>query len=88
MSATIKSKVKTITTSKYTLALTGKDIVMLLRGEFTAVPEVPMPDVPANAKVSFHVPGGGDWSHVDVSIDSETPIYVEWETTEQNQFGS
>lgn len=30
-------------------------------------------------RVSFRVPGGGDWSHVSIEVDDENPIECEWE---------
>lgn len=38
-------------------------------------------NIPANAKVTVHVPGGGDWSHCDLEIE-EHPINVSWDETE------
>lgn len=37
--------------------------------------------VPSDAKITVHVPGGGDYSHSDLDIN-EHPITVTWSTTE------
>lgn len=34
--------------------------------------------VPANARIYFSVPGGGDWSNTDIDIDKDNPISIEW----------
>lgn len=41
--------------------------------------------VPADAKVWFNVPGGGDWSSCDIAIDNDNPITVRWETVEEDE---
>lgn len=43
-------------------------------------------NLPANARIFFAVPGGGDWSNIDIDISGENPICVEW-TTEEQQHG-
>lgn len=35
--------------------------------------------IPANARVTVHVPGGGDWSSTALDIDKDTPLRIEWE---------
>jgi hypothetical protein len=39
-------------------------------------------DVPANARVSFEVPCGGDWSGYMLDVDKDHPIHVTWTTSE------
>jgi hypothetical protein len=34
--------------------------------------------LPANARLYFHVPGGGDWSNGDVDISKDNPIHISW----------
>lgn len=38
--------------------------------------------VPDNAKITFSVPGGGDWSSCDIDVDKDSPVVVTWEETE------
>lgn len=41
-------------------------------------------DVPRNAEVFIHVPGGGDWSNMNLDVDSDSPLTITWtETTTQ-----
>lgn len=35
-------------------------------------------DAPAHAEVYVSIPGGGDWSNMDLTIDKDTTITVEW----------
>ena len=64
--------------SRVTLSLTADDVVNLL------IEKGYLKDSHGNEKVVFHVPGGGDWSHMDVDIDQDNPICVSYEinTTE------
>lgn len=39
-------------------------------------------NVPDNAVVKFHVPGGGDWSNMDLDICEDTPLLISWTDTE------
>lgn len=32
--------------------------------------------IPKTAKVSYTVPGGGDWSHMDAPVDKKNPVTV------------
>lgn len=34
------------------------------------------PNIPTDAEITFRVPGGGDWSNMDVDIDQRNPIQV------------
>lgn len=72
MSITIMTA--TTTEQKHSIELTGALLITLLREAGAAVPR--------DAAVTFHVPGGGDWSHTDVQICAENPIYIEWKTVE------
>lgn len=33
---------------------------------------------PENASVTFHVPGGGDWSNRDVDVDDFNHVKLSW----------
>lgn len=60
--------------TKYYVTVSNDDIVeyLKLKGH----------DVPGDCKVSFRVPGGGDWSGMDVDIDDDTPVQAHWEVSE------
>ena len=62
MKPTIIKVVKTVT--QVTAVITADNI----RSAF---------DLPADAKISFDVPGGGDWSNTRLGID-EYPLTAEW----------
>jgi len=51
-----------------TLKITGSQIVEALRRNGY--------DILADARIEFHVPGGGDWSNRDVGIDADNPLVV------------
>ena len=72
----IKTTITTVTqtTRKCQIELTGEQIAQMLRNHPA------FSGIPANATISFHVPGGGDWSHMSIDIDDENPVYVEWKT--------
>lgn len=38
-------------------------------------------DIPADARVEFDVPGGGDWSNTSIDIDDQNPLVITWEET-------
>lgn len=69
----LESSVPLIQKRSNRLALNSEDIIRMLRTRFT---------IPDNAKVFIHVPGGGDYSNMDLDVDEETPLQVSWETPE------
>lgn len=66
----IKSEAIVTTDQKWSIELTGTMLVDMLRTAGHAIPK--------DAAVSFHVPGGGDWSHMSIDVDAENPLYIEW----------
>jgi hypothetical protein len=69
----------TVTTArKFRVTLTAEHLLAMLASQGQQIPDA--------ATVSFHVPGGGDWSNTSIKIDEENPIYIEWktETVEQS----
>lgn len=69
----MKGKIATTTDTRqtFTITLTGSDIIELLRLAGHKVPE--------RAEVSFHVPGGGDYSNMAVDVEEESPVVIRWE---------
>lgn len=57
--------------------LTAEDIVL---GNIIALP------IPEGVtyKVYVSIPGGGDWSCMNLDIDKNTPVIVEWEEIHEN----
>lgn len=72
----VEKNVTTTRVEKFDLQLDTKLLHQLLRNAGV--------DVPANARVYFAVPGGGDWSNTDIDIDAGHPIYVSWEKVEES----
>jgi hypothetical protein len=70
----IKITTTTQRTERFRIELTGNDITKMLRNH----PR--FSDIPDRATISFHIPGGGDWSNTSIKIDDENPIYIEWQT--------
>lgn len=42
-------------------------------------------NLPIDAEVTFRVPGGADWSGLDVGVDDENPVTVSWEERERRE---
>ncbi|OXE37512.1 MAG: hypothetical protein CGW95_00950 [Phenylobacterium zucineum] len=40
-------------------------------------------DVPPTAKVTFYVPGGGDYSNETLDVDRDNPVTVSWQYVEE-----
>jgi hypothetical protein len=68
--------IKTVT-RRYKLKLSDTDIIDLLQGKQRCQ------NVPDNAVVTFHVPGGGDWSNTTMEVCSANPVTVEWTVTSE-----
>lgn len=61
------------TTEEHVLKLNHKDILTLLAAGAGV-------DVPYNADVIVHTPGGGDWSNMDLDVDDSCPVTIRWRT--------
>lgn len=66
---------ETTTVRERCIELTGDDIRGLLRDKLGI-------EIPASAKVSVMVPGGGNWANTDLEIDKDRPLEVVWTETE------
>lgn len=69
----------TTTVTQTVINLTGKDVAELLSKSGI--------DIPSNAAIEFHVPGGADWSNTAFDIDAEHPITVSWSETVHSHDG-
>lgn len=70
------NKSSRIETEKHTTyTLSGSDILKMFEKYFGE-------DVPPDAEVVFTVPGGGNWSGLDVDIDEDHPVLIKF--TERN----
>lgn len=38
-------------------------------------------EVPSDASCHVSIPGGGDWSNIDLEINADVPLVVSWEIT-------
>jgi hypothetical protein len=52
--------------------------VTVMRGALTAAQIRKAFNIPDNASITVHVPGGGDWSSTDLEVEK---LDVEWTTT-------
>lgn len=66
----MKIKENTRTTSHKELQVTGLNLYQLLLDAGY--------DIPDNYEMIIRVPGGGDWSNMDLDIDKTNPIKVSW----------
>lgn len=69
------STTRTIKTNN-TLQVTNTDLIAALN---RANPDLKIPD---GARVYVSIPGGGDYSSMNLDIDGDCPITVSWETVE------
>lgn len=69
LTADLKTETKTTTTSKHSLELSGADIKRHL-------------GLPSNARIEVRVPGGGDWSNMDLDLNAGHTLDISWETVE------
>jgi hypothetical protein len=69
----IKVKKTITTTTEHELALNNKDILEALHQMGYVIPD--------GAVASFFVPGGGDSSNMEIEIDDENPISINWTVT-------
>ncbi len=70
----VKVVTVTTTTQRHEISLSNVDIVRLLQANGH--------DVPDDASIVVHIPGGGDWSHTDLPIGDDSNVIVAWVTEE------
>ena len=58
---------------KHTVGLDGKSILAMLCAELGI-------EIPVGATITFAVPGGGDYSNMDLDVDADSPVIVQWST--------
>lgn len=63
-----KQTVKTET--EFCLALDREDILLALQKVGY--------DISPDAEMYIRMPGGGDWSNMDLDVSSEMPLFVKW----------
>lgn len=66
-----RHEVVVTTTTKTTAKITRKDLIEAF-------------DLPPDARITMHVPGGGDWSNTDLTVGEEGDVFVEWEKSTVN----
>lgn len=72
-----KKETLVVTTQKHRLEMNRIDI----RHALTSAGY----EIPHDASIYVHVPGGGDWSNSDLHIDKACPVVVTWETTREEK---
>ncbi len=72
--AEVKVDVKTTTTKSHRASINKEQLLAALK--LLGI------ECPSSADVCVHVPGGGDWSNMALSIDNDCQIQVSWKTTE------
>lgn len=77
----IPRRVRTTTTEETELEVDAADIRKWL-GQAIGI------TIPDDATVTVSVPGGGDWSHATLDIDSRCPITVTWTKTTESGDGA
>lgn len=74
----MKTTTKTVKTIKQRVELTGNDILKLMASTI----KLPTGAVLKSATVKIEIPSGGDYSNMDLEIDSKTPVIAEYEIEE------
>lgn len=70
------------TTTHFRLELSARELIDLVNGSLpTSLLPTPV-SIPRSAEVTVHVPGGGDWSNTDLTIDNDLPVVITWEMKE------
>lgn len=72
---------KKIITAEHTIELDSSAIRDMLNEQGAEIPE------DAEVRIFVGVPGGGDWSNMDLSITKDCPVRVEWRTAETTDGG-
>jgi len=72
----IKTVQHVTTTSKHTIEIHEEHLRKFLKAEGY--------DLPREAEIVFRVPGGGDWSGLDIDIDLHNPIHITWTETNES----
>jgi hypothetical protein len=75
----LTTKITTTVTKVHNCSLGKAEILQLLSQQLGKT-------IPSNATVNVRVPGGGDWSDMDLDIE-ESPVQVSWaeETTSEKK---
>jgi len=66
----MKKKEETLVSTTTTIKLNAEDLMELLHASGITFHSN------SHYDISFHVPGGGDWSHQDINISNDDPITV------------
>lgn len=66
----MKRSKRTVTTTEHRLEFTADDLRRAL-------------DLPSKASLHVRVPGGGDWSSMNLGVDEATPLVATWDDTSE-----
>ena len=67
-------KLQITTTKNYSMTFSRVEFIHLLNGESNRVHA----RIPADAKVTVEIPGGGDWSNQTLNLDDVSGVTVSW----------
>lgn len=82
MELTASKTVKIVRTEEQSIEIDEHQLHQMIQAAGIKIPDK------AVVRIYFAVPGGGDWSNIDIDIDAKNPIRVEWRlTTEENGHG-
>lgn len=71
----LETKRTTEVTEDNILTLTGSELLGVVNHMLTAQGK---PQVPPDAEVYVTIPGGGDYSNMDLDIDKDMPVKIRW----------
>ena len=63
---------------KITSTVYKKIDLIVNRQKFLELLEAAGYDIPENASICMVVPGGGDWSGLDLDVDDDNPIHIRY----------
>lgn len=69
---TIKTTTLRTVKEEHELTLTNEELIVILQDKGYKIPQA--------CEVFVTVPGGGDWSNTDLSVDARNPLRVTWIT--------
>jgi len=77
MPVAVKKTVLTTITQEHELELTNEELIVILQNAGYEVGQ--------HSKVFVTVPGGGDWSNMDLAISGRTPLRLTWKTVQEKK---
>lgn len=79
MAPKVRIDVATRTERQHHVMLTDEDLQEMLEAA-----GIQIPANTTDVRIYFSVPGGGDWSNMNVDIDVHNPVHIKWTTVEES----